>query len=177
VADALALLRASLPRTVQIETRFDAQSPEILADPTQIQQIVLNLGSNAGHAMAGRGTLEVRVESAVLDGPLTADSVVLPAGSYAKLVVTDTGVGMDEATRERIFDPLFTTKRAGEGTGLGLSVVHGIVKSHHGGIAVRTALGRGAEFSLYFPAAPRVRAASHVRGNPPPAENPPGVSG
>jgi PAS domain S-box-containing protein len=177
VAEALGLLRASLPRTVRIETRLDAQAPEILADPTQIQQVVMNLGSNAGHAMTGRGTLEVRVELAVLDSPMTADSVVLPPGSYAKLVVADTGIGMDQATRERIFDPLFTTKPAGEGTGLGLSVVHGIVKSHQGGIAVRSAPGRGAEFSLYFPAAPRARAVSHVRGSPPPAENPPGGPG
>jgi PAS domain S-box-containing protein len=177
VAEALGLLRASLPRTVRIETRLDAQAPEILADTTQIQQVVMNLGSNAGHAMSGRGTLEVRVELARLDGPMTADSVVLPPGSYAKLVVADTGIGMDEATRERIFDPLFTTKPAGEGTGLGLSVVHGIVKSHQGGIALRSAPGRGAEFSLYFPAAPRARAVSHVRGSPPPAENPPGGPG
>jgi signal transduction histidine kinase len=151
--------------------------PEILADPTQIQQVVMNLGSNAGHAMTGRGKLELRVEPAVLDCPLATESVVLPPGSYARLMVADTGVGMDEATQERIFDPLFTTKRAGEGTGLGLSVVHGIVKSHHGGIAVRSAPGQGAEFSLYFPAAPRARAVSQVRGNPPPAENPPGVLG
>jgi signal transduction histidine kinase len=177
VAEALGLLRASLPRTVRIETHFDAQAPEILADATQIQQVVMNLGSNAGHAMTGRGTLEVRVESAMLDTPMTADSVVLQPGSYAKLVVADTGAGMDEATRERIFDPLFTTKPAGQGTGLGLSVVHGIVKSHQGGIAVHSAPGRGAEFNLYFPAAPRARAASHVRGNPPPADNPPGGPG
>ena len=176
VAEALGLLRASLPRTVRIETGFDAQAPEILADPTQIHQIVMNLGSNASHAMTGKGTLGVRVEPALLDGPVSTESVVLPAGSYAKLVVTDTGVGMDEATREHIFDPLFTTKPAGEGTGLGLSVVHGIVKSHHGGIVVRSTPGRGSEFTLYFPAAPRARAVKEVRGNPPP-ENPPDSPG
>jgi PAS domain S-box-containing protein len=175
VADPLGLLRATLPRTVLIETDMDAQAPEILADATQIQQIVMNLANNAAHAMKGSGTLEVRVESVALDRAMTTESVVLAAGSYARLVVSDTGRGMDEATREHIFDPLFTTKPAGEGTGLGLSVVHGIVKSHQGGIIVRSAPGRGTEFSLYFPAAQRARGQRGVGGPSSPVDNPPGI--
>ena len=164
IAEALGLLRATIPRTVRINTRFDAQAPEVLADATQIHQIVINLGRNAAQAMGGKGSLEVRVQPAVLERPLATDSAVLAAGCYAALIVSDTGAGMDDATRERIFDPFFTTKAAGEGTGLGLSVVHGIVKSHDGGIVVRSAPGDGAEFTLYLPAARR----PHAERSPPP---------
>ena len=139
----------------------------------------MNLGSNAAYAMMGKGggTLEVRVEPAVLEAAVTTECAVLSAGSYARLVVADSGIGMDEATREHIFEPLFTTKPEGQGTGLGLSVVHGIVKSHQGGIVVRSAPGSGAEFTLYFPAAQRVRAQRGIGGSPPPSDNPPGVAG
>ncbi|HVZ35429.1 MAG TPA: PAS domain S-box protein, partial [Polyangiaceae bacterium] len=154
VSEALALLRVTMPKSVRLETAFDSEAPEILADPTQIHQIVLNLGTNAAHAMSEHGgTLEVRVERVELGENMAMHSVVLHPGMYARLVVKDTGVGMDEATLDRIFDPFFTSKRPGEGTGLGLSVVHGIVRNHEGGISVRSQPGLGAEFSIYFPAA------------------------
>jgi len=161
VAEALALLRVTFPSSVRLATRFDPDVPEIVADPTQIHQIVMNLGTNAVQAMAGAGgELAVRLERAVLERDLEAHATVLRAGTYARLVVADTGSGMDDATLDRIFDPFFTTKGPDEGTGLGLSVVNGIVRNHDGGIVVRSARGRGTEFELYFPAAPRPRAAA-----------------
>jgi PAS domain S-box-containing protein len=161
VAEALALLRASIPRAVEVKTHFDPDAPEVLADPIQLQQIVMNLGSNAAQAMNGSGTLEVRVERVALDQPLAAGAALLPPGRYTRLVVSDTGPGMDEATLERIFDPFFTTKPPGQGTGLGLSVVHGLVHSHGGGIVVHSAPGKGAEFAVYFPAAAVPSRADH----------------
>jgi signal transduction histidine kinase len=153
VAEGLRLLRATFPRTVRLETRFDPDVPEILGDETQIHQIVMNLCTNAVHAMgANGGPLSVRLERAVLESDLAAHVKPLHAGTYARLVVADSGKGMDAATLDHIFDPFFTTKPAGEGTGLGLSVVHGIVRNHDGAIVVRSAPGRGTEFELYFPA-------------------------
>jgi signal transduction histidine kinase len=113
----------------------------------------MNLCSNAVHAMRDRvGTLGVSVQRTLLEHDVHVRSGVLRPGTYARLVVSDSGVGMDEATLERIFDPFFTSKPPGEGTGLGLSVVHGIVRNHEGGITVNSSPGHGAEFSIYFPA-------------------------
>jgi PAS domain S-box-containing protein len=154
VAEALRLLRMTVPKSVHVETQFAPDVPEILADPTQIHQIVMNLGTNAVQAMSERGgTLGVRVERVQLERDLPVRAAVLHPGMHAKLVVTDTGMGMDEETLERIFEPFFTIKAPGEGTGLGLSVVHGIVRNHEGGITVHSRPGSGAEFSIYFPAA------------------------
>jgi PAS domain S-box-containing protein len=154
-AEALGLLRAAIPSKIRIETSFEPGAPDILADPTQIHQIVMNLGTNAAHAIGSRGgSIQLRVERVVLDRDLSLGSTLLHKGSYSQLVVADTGEGMDAATIDHIFDPFFTTKAPGEGTGLGLSVVHGIVKKHEGGIAVHSALGHGTEFRVYFPAAP-----------------------
>jgi len=157
VQEALGLLRAALPRSTRVETRFGSPTPEILADPIQIRQIVMNLGSNAAHAMSGAassGVIEVQVDRVVLEGELHARSTVLRPGTYARLTVTDTGCGIDAATLERVFDPFYTTKEPGRGTGLGLSVVHGIVRNHDGGIVVESTPGQGTSFSVYFPAAP-----------------------
>jgi PAS domain S-box-containing protein len=160
VSEALGLLRVTFPRSVRLDTRFDADVPEVLADPTQIHQIVMNLGTNAVHALAdGGGALEVRLERAAVGEPLSAHATVLPPGVYARLIVADTGSGMDATTFDRMFDPFFTTKAPGEGTGLGLSVVHGIVRNHDGGVVVHSKLGEGTRFDLYFPAASRAGAA------------------
>jgi PAS domain S-box-containing protein len=153
VEEALGLLRMTIPSSVRLETRFDPDAPEVLADHTQIHQVVMNLGTNAIQAMAGRGgRFEVRVQRVVLETALNAHSTVLRPGEYARLVVADSGNGIDMTALDHIFDPFFTTKAPGEGTGLGLSVVHGIVRSHDGGIIVRSAPGRGTEFEVYFPA-------------------------
>jgi PAS domain S-box-containing protein len=154
VEEALRLVRASAPRRIAFDAEMDPDVPLVLAEPTQVHQVLVNLCTNAVHAIGGgEGRVHVRVERAVLaQGPVDSTRN-LPPGTYARVVVEDDGSGMDEATLERIFEPFFTTKKYGEGTGLGLSVVHGILKSHQGGIVVRSAPGAGATFTLYFPAA------------------------
>ncbi|HVU49690.1 MAG TPA: ATP-binding protein [Polyangia bacterium] len=157
VEEALRLVRATAPRTVSFDTESVAGAPPILAEATQIHQVLLNLFTNAVHAIGdARGRVRVRVERAVLESRLVDSTADLLPGTYARVVVEDSGAGMDEATLEHIFEPFFTTKDPGEGTGLGLAVVHGIMKSHQGGIVVRSAPGAGTTFTLYFPAAPEL---------------------
>jgi len=139
---------------IKVETHLDPDLPAVLADATQMHQVVMNLGTNAVQAMGDRGTLRISADRVVLEGAGGSGAGELPPGNYVRLTVADTGRGMDEATVERIFDPFFTTKPDGQGTGLGLSVVHGIVKNHGGGIAVSSRVGLGTEFSMYFPASP-----------------------
>lgn len=149
--EALKLLRASLPTT--IEMRQDIRSDSaILADPTQIHQILMNLCTNAGHAMQEKGgILEVSLADVELGPDFTAGHPDISPGHYLKLTVSDTGHGMDPSTTERIFDPYFTTKDKGGGTGLGLSVVHGIVESCGGTITVYSEPGKGTVFHVYLP--------------------------
>jgi PAS domain S-box-containing protein len=152
VDEALKLLRATLPSTIEIRRSVDPETPLVEADPTQIHQVLMNLCTNAGHAMREGGTLEL-VLAAVEIAPGQADApMTLAPGSYARLSVRDTGHGMDRDTLERIFDPFFTTKAAGEGTGLGLSVVHGIVTGLGGAIGVDSAPAAGTTFTVYLPA-------------------------
>ena len=153
VTEALSLLRATLPPNVVTRTSFARDVPRIQADPVQIHQIIMNLCTNAAHAIGGRqGTISVALEAAQLPaGTLTATGE-LPAGRYARITVTDSGCGMDQQILQRAFDPFFTTKSPQGGTGLGLSVVHGIVKNHQGGIVVRSAAGAGSEFNIFLPA-------------------------
>jgi PAS domain S-box-containing protein len=154
VEEALKLLRASLPATIEIRHSLDTGTPPVLADATQIHQVVMNLCTNASHAMRDTGgVLDIGLE--VVEVGLKKSGVApnLPAGQYVRLRVRDTGHGMDRATVDRIFEPFFTTKPVGEGTGLGLSVVHGIVTSHGGGITVQSEPGRGTTFAIYLPVA------------------------
>jgi len=121
--------RATLPRSLRTDTHLAGDAPEIRADPTQIHQIVMNLGTNAAHACEGRpGLVDVRVDRVVLDRELAARPAPLPPGTYARLTVADTGAGMAPATLERIFDPFYTTKDVGKGTGLGLDIARRIVE-------------------------------------------------
>jgi CheY-like chemotaxis protein len=150
VGDALKLLRASAPATVQIERNL--VSGTIMGDPTQIHQVVLNLCTNALHAMAGeQGTLVVSLEPVEVDERLASEIPNLKPGEYMRLMVSDTGHGMDPQTVSRIFDPFFTTKKPGEGTGLGLAMVQGIVHTHDGAMSVSSESGKGTVFELYFP--------------------------
>src|SRR5690606_29719594 len=123
-------------------------------DSTQIHQVVLNLCTNASHAMPSGGRITVALERCVVNEEQAAAHEDLKPGEWVRLSVTDEGIGMDAATLDQIFEPFFTTKGTGVGTGLGLAVVHGIVKSHEGAIVVRSAPGAGATFELYFPVAP-----------------------
>jgi PAS domain S-box-containing protein len=146
------LLRASLPATVRIVQRMDAACPPVLGKATNIHQILFNLCTNASHAMPEGGTITVSVD--LVDALATMDAVKRPAGSgpFVRLRVEDDGTGMDGATLERIFQPFFTTKEVGKGTGLGLAVVQGIVVAMNGTISVESTLGRGSAFTLLFPA-------------------------
>ncbi len=154
VEDAVALLRPTLPAGVELTTAFDADAPTVLADPTQIHQVLINLCTNAWHAMEGHADrIDIRLDGITLDAEAARVDPTLRPGHFARLSVTDTGAGMDAATLERIFEPFFTTKPVGQGVGLGLSVVHGIVKAHGGAITVTSQPGSGTTFSLYFPAA------------------------
>ena len=145
-------LRASLPANIKINLDLAADSPTVLADPTQIYQVTMNLATNALHAMEGKnGELSIRLQPFEPDENLIASRPEFQQGRYTRLTVADTGHGMDGKTLERIFEPFFTTKPAGQGTGLGLSVVHGVVKAHDGIITVNSAPGEGTTFRLYFP--------------------------
>jgi CheY-like chemotaxis protein len=161
VKEANRFLRSTLPSTVEIGTCVPEQLPSILGNPTQIHQILMNLGSNAAHALHQQtGRLEVRLELFPVDAAFAQSHPRLRPGDYLRLTVSDTGRGMDEAVLKRIFEPFFTTKGPGEGTGLGLSVVHGIVQDHDGAIDVYSQPGQGTVFHLYFPALEETEAAT-----------------
>jgi len=150
--EALKLLRASLPTTIEIHQTIESNSA-VLADFIQIHQVVMNLCTNASHAMqAEGGTLEVSLVDVEIDSDFAAGHPGLLPGPYLRLSVKDTGHGMSPDVLNRIFDPFFTTKEKGEGTGMGLSVVHGIVKSHDGEVVVHSEPGKGTTFNIYFPA-------------------------
>jgi CheY-like chemotaxis protein len=146
------LLRSSLPATVEIDAKIDSNTPVVLADPTQIHQVVMNLCMNAAHAMRGHpGCLTVVLQPCDVDEALAHSLHGLRPERYARLTVSDTGHGIDAETVKHIFEPFFTTKGPGEGTGLGLAVVHGIVKDHEGVIAVQSQPDVGTTFDVYFP--------------------------
>jgi signal transduction histidine kinase/CheY-like chemotaxis protein len=155
VEEALALLRASLPSSIEIRQHIDPEVGAVLADPTQLHQVIINLCANAEYAMRQTGgVLEVRLEAVEVDTALAAQHPALHLGPHVQLTVRDTGQGMPPDVVERIYDPFFTTKAAGEGTGIGLSVVHGIVVNHGGTITVESQVGQGTTFTIYLPCIP-----------------------
>jgi len=149
--ETLTLLRATIPSTIEIRQNFSPECRTIKADPTQLNQIMMNLSTNAVYAMDENGLLDVSLQEVELSEKDTKYKKHLKPGPYAMLTVTDTGKGMSNEVMERIFDPFFTTKKFGEGTGMGLSVVHGIVESHGGMISAESTPGKGTTFRLYFP--------------------------
>jgi PAS domain S-box-containing protein len=156
ICEALKLLRATIPTAVAIITDIAADTPCISADATQLHQVLMNLFTNSWQAMNGRaGTIHIRTSHVTLDADAARVDPELRPGRYALITVGDTGSGMDAPTLERIFDPFFTTKPVGEGSGLGLSVVHGIVKGHGGVVRATSSPGHGTTFQLYFPAVER----------------------
>jgi PAS domain S-box-containing protein len=152
IKEGIKLLRSSLPTTIKITQSIKDTSLMVLADPTQIHQVVMNLCTNASHAMRERGgVLDIQLVRERIEHFGTPHPLNLAAGDYAKVTVSDTGHGIDATIMDRIFDPFFTTKGPGEGTGLGLSVVYGIVSDHGGGIGVSSERGRGTTITVYFP--------------------------
>jgi PAS domain S-box-containing protein len=152
VKEVLSMLRSSLPTAIRISRKIHAESSTVLADPTQIHQVLLNLCTNALHAMREKGgLLEVSLSDANFESETRIGDEYLDRGSYVKLSVSDSGCGMEKEVLERIFEPFFTTKNVDEGTGLGLSVVHGIIKSHDGAITVSSTPGEGTVFDIYLP--------------------------
>jgi PAS domain S-box-containing protein len=152
VKEVLRLVRATLPSTIEIAQDIQSADGLILADPTQLHQVLLNLCTNAADAMQEKGgKLEVRLTEERID-PQRAESYLdLQPGPHLKLAISDTGHGIDSAVMDKIFDPFFTTKGPGRGTGMGLSVVHGIVKSHGGAISVSSSSEKGTTFEILFP--------------------------
>jgi len=152
IKEGIKLLRSSLPTTIKITQNIKDTSIMVLADPTQIHQVVMNLCTNASHAMRERGgVLDIQLVRERIESSGTSRPLNLTAGDYAKLTVSDTGHGIDAAIIDRIFDPFFTTKGPGEGTGLGLSVVYGIVRDHGGVIDVYSEPNKGTTVTVYFP--------------------------
>ncbi|MBI5897242.1 MAG: response regulator [Desulfobacterales bacterium] len=150
--EAVRLLSASIPKSIEIKESL-LKCGYILADPGQIHQVIMNLGTNAYHAMRGSGgVMRLEVKEMEIGPEMLIPGLEIEPGRYVRLEVADTGIGMDESIKSRIFDPYFTTKKAGEGTGLGLAVVHGIVKHHKGHITVYSEPGQGTTFHVYFPA-------------------------
>ena len=155
IKEAIKFLRASLPSNIEIHQEIESGSL-VMADPTQIHQLLMNLCTNAGHAMREKGgLLEIKLSDVTFGNGFQAEHRELKPGSYIQLIINDTGDGMSENLVERIFDPFFTTKEKGEGTGMGLSVVHGIVGSYGGKIFVNSQLGKGSTFKIYLPSVKR----------------------
>jgi PAS domain S-box-containing protein len=167
VQEALNLMRATLPAMIAIRTRFAGDTPLVFADSTQVHQVVMNIVTNAAHAIGNRtGDIEVRIDPINVTAELGDSARELKPGLYACVAISDTGSGIEQATLKRIFDPFFTTKPVGQGTGLGLSVAHGIMQAHEGTISVYTQSGKGTTFRLYFPAASEQRTADPTAAVP-----------
>ncbi|MGH9162486.1 MAG: ATP-binding protein, partial [Vicinamibacteraceae bacterium] len=153
IEEAVSLLRAMLPSTVTIRTTLDAGNATVRGSWSQLQQVVMNLCTNAAHAMSAHGQIDIVLDTIDNTHEWTLSHGTLPPGAYARLSVTDTGHGMSRSTMERIFDPFFTTKPPGSGTGLGLSTVHGIMLQHGGALTVCSRPGAGTTFEAYLPCA------------------------
>jgi signal transduction histidine kinase len=153
IKEALDLLRSSLPQSIEIKTKISSGKAQILANGTQLQQIIMNLGTNAHHAMRETGgILSVEIDTVIIqDFDEKSKSLLLSPGRYLQIKVCDNGCGMERSILDKIFDPYFTTKPLGQGTGMGLAVVHGIVKGLDGLINVYSEPGKGTSFVIYLP--------------------------
>ncbi len=166
VSEVLSLLRSVMSSSIAIRSQIEPGTPDVSADITQMHQVLMNLASNASAAMGIRGgSFTVHVAPVTLDAVFCGAHPELKPGKYAQMIVSDTGKGIDADTQKRIFEPFFTTKGVGEGTGLGLSVVHGIVTAHGGAIDVESEIGRGTTFRVYLPALHRGTPTDSLDGN------------
>jgi CheY-like chemotaxis protein/anti-sigma regulatory factor (Ser/Thr protein kinase) len=156
ITEALKLLRPSIPTTIEIRQNIDQRCPPILADAIQIHQVIMNLCTNAYHAMREQktGVLEISLNKTDIQPATAIPQLNLQNGRYLRLSISDTGTGMDDSTLKKIFDPYFTTKKQGEGTGLGLAIAHGIIRDFGGHISVYSELGKGTCFKIYLPIPP-----------------------
>ena len=155
IADAVRFLRATVPALIEIRCEIEDDSDLVFADGSQIHQALLNLGSNAAHAIGDQpGSILVRLDRVEVGPTLVSARPQLREGAYLCIAVSDTGPGINADTLERVFDPFFTTKEPGQGTGLGLAVVHGVVQSHDGAVTVENTPGSGSTFRLFFPIMP-----------------------
>ncbi len=150
--DTAGLLRATLPAEISIEVNLASGASRVMADTTAVEQVLMNLATNAAHAMADGGTLAIGLTPAYMTDSAVRANPSLHEGPYLVMTVQDTGAGMDERTRQRAFEPFFTTKGPGEGSGLGLSMVHGILRDHEGAVSVESEPGEGTMVRCYFPA-------------------------
>ncbi|MCP4128665.1 MAG: response regulator, partial [Gammaproteobacteria bacterium] len=147
------MLRSTLPSSIQISTEIDENLPAILMDPVQLNQLLMNLCVNARDAMEGKGNINIRLAwSREMEGECVACRKRIE-GDWVELSITDTGSGIKPDVLDRIFDPFYTTKDVGKGTGMGLSVIHGILRNHGGHVLVETEIGKGSTFRLLFPPA------------------------
>jgi len=171
VKETAQFLKSTLPSSIEVRQHIAADSPPLLADPTQMQQVLMNLCTNAAHAMedSEAGTIEIRLEPARLTAQELRFQPDVEPGLFVHLTVADSGCGIPHEHRDRIFDPYFTTKPAGKGTGLGLAVVHGIVQHHGGFIRVESTPGKGTAFHIFLPAADSLAAQDTL---PAPAASP-----
>ncbi len=152
VKDALNFLRSTIPSTIDIRYNTNAEKDTVLADPTQLNQIVMNLCTNAAHAMREKGgSLEVTLDNKIIRPEEINDLAALKPGKYLRIAVRDTGTGIPTDVMGRIFEPYFTTKATGEGTGLGLAIIHSIIKNYGGAIKFESKAGRGTVFYVYLP--------------------------
>ena len=150
--EAIKLLRSTIPTTIGIQYDFDSEQDTVLADPTELNQIIINLCTNGAHAMEVKGgILEVILTNENLDSQSANEFHDLEPGRYVKLSVRDTGYGIEPQLMEKIFEPYFTTKEVGKGTGMGLAIVHGIVKSYGGTVTLQSEVGKGTSFHVYLP--------------------------
>jgi PAS domain S-box-containing protein len=152
ILEGLEIIRATLPKSIRIETSLTPNIGLVNADSTQVHQVLINLCSNATDAMSGQdGTLKIELNTIMTDEPIMCVQGNLPPGNYVVLSVVDNGKGIAPENIQRIFEPFFTTKEVGKGTGMGLAVVHGIMESHNGGVAIESVVGQGVRFNCYFP--------------------------
>ncbi len=171
VTSAVRMLERTIPKMIEITTDLSADLWPVMADPNQIEQVLMNLGANSRDAMPEGGTLSMSSGNVIFERDRVIGNEELKAGNYVLICVKDTGQGMDAETLKKIYDPFFSTKGVGKGTGLGMSIVYGIVEGHGGKIVCNSQLGKGTEFQIYLPAAaealPQYESHSETQGQAP----------